>query len=120
MTNYADNIAPPIASCLGDLFTLSLVGLVSLGLIDFIATPLPLIVVLVIVAIGIGAAVLVRRNPHTRDLIFQGWSPLFGAMVISSATGIVLDVFVSRYRGFALLAIVISGRSTGSSKEDIH
>jgi hypothetical protein len=52
MTNYADNIAPPIASCLGDLVTLSLVGLVSLGLIDFIATPLPLIVVLVIVAIG--------------------------------------------------------------------
>jgi solute carrier family 41 len=29
--------------------------------------------------------------------------------VISSGTGIVLDMFVSRYEGFALLAIVISG-----------
>lgn len=30
-------------------------------------------------------------------------------MLISSATGIVLDLFVSRYQGFALLAVVISG-----------
>lgn len=35
--------------------------------------------------------------------------PLFGAMIISSTTGIVLDLFVSRYEGFALLAVVISG-----------
>lgn len=30
-------------------------------------------------------------------------------MVISSATGIVLDLFANRYEGFPLLAIVISG-----------
>ena len=30
-------------------------------------------------------------------------------MIISSGTGIVLDVFVSRYEGFAVLAVVISG-----------
>jgi len=30
-------------------------------------------------------------------------------MIISSTTGIVLDLFVSRYEGFALLAVVISG-----------
>jgi hypothetical protein len=30
-------------------------------------------------------------------------------MIISSATGIVLDIFASRYEGFPLLAIVISG-----------
>jgi len=34
---------------------------------------------------------------------------LFGAMVISSGTGIVLDIFASRYEGFPLLAIVIGG-----------
>lgn len=44
-----------------------------------------------------------------RDLLGQGWSPLFGAMAISSATGIILDLFVSRYKGFALLAVIISG-----------
>ena len=53
--------------------------------------------------------VYVRRNIHVRDLLGQGWSPLFGAMAISSATGIILDLFVSRYKGFALLAVIISG-----------
>jgi hypothetical protein len=105
-----DNIAPPIASCLGDLVTLSLIGVVSLGLIDWIKTPGPLVIVLLITALAVCAGVLVRRNEHVRGLLFQGWTPLFGAMIISSGTGIVLDVFVSRYRGFALLAIVISGK----------
>lgn len=30
-------------------------------------------------------------------------------MIISSGTGIILDMFVSRYEGFALLAVAISG-----------
>ena len=30
-------------------------------------------------------------------------------MIISTATGIILDLFVSRYSGFALLAVLISG-----------
>ncbi|KAI6124043.1 hypothetical protein EDD16DRAFT_1564160 [Pisolithus croceorrhizus] len=34
-------------------------------------------------------------------------------MVISSATGIVLDIFASRYWGFPLLAVVISGLPGG-------
>jgi solute carrier family 41 len=85
------------------------VGAVSSGLIDLINTPGPLIIVLVIVGIAIAALFQVRRNEHVRGLLLQGWSPLFGAMAISSGTGIVLDVFVSRYQGFALLAIVISG-----------
>lgn len=32
-----------------------------------------------------------------------------GAMIISSATGLVLDRSVNRYKGFALLAISITG-----------
>jgi solute carrier family 41 len=51
----------------------------------------------------------VRRNKSVQDLLFQGWIPLFGAMAISCASGILLDMFASRYQGFALLAIVISG-----------
>jgi solute carrier family 41 len=78
-------------------------------LIHFLSTPLPLILACVLVASAIGCGVLTRRNKHVRSLLTQGWSPLLGAMVISSATGIVLDLFVSRYLGFALLAVVISG-----------
>uniref|UniRef100_A0A0W0G3V2 SLC41A/MgtE integral membrane domain-containing protein n=1 Tax=Moniliophthora roreri TaxID=221103 RepID=A0A0W0G3V2_MONRR len=92
-----DNIAPPVASCLGDLVTLCLIGVTSTILVPFMHTPsileIPLVMLLVL---GLLLAV-------------WGWSPLFGAMIISSGTGIVLDLFVSRYEGFALLAVVISG-----------
>ncbi|KAK0227911.1 Mg transporter [Armillaria fumosa] len=104
-----DNIAPPVASCLGDLVTLVLIGAVSTVLIRFLHTPVPLIICAIVVLSAISCGVSTRRNSHVRDLISEGWSPLFGAMIISSATGIVLDLFVSRYEGFALLAVVISG-----------
>ncbi|TDL20219.1 hypothetical protein BD410DRAFT_791329 [Rickenella mellea] len=104
-----DNIAPPIASCLGDLITLCLLGLVSTALINFVNTPVPAVVVVILVLSACTCAAVTLRNSYVRDLIRQGWTPLFGAMFISSATGIILDLFVSRYSGFALLAVVISG-----------
>ncbi|ETW85141.1 Mg2+ transporter-E [Heterobasidion irregulare TC 32-1] len=104
-----DNIAPPVASCLGDLVTLFLLGVTSTILIRFLGTPVPFGVIVLIVCTSVGCAVLTRRNPHVKDLLLQGWSPLLGAMIISSGTGIILDMFVSRYEGFALLAVAISG-----------
>ncbi|KAF5343539.1 hypothetical protein D9758_012934 [Tetrapyrgos nigripes] len=104
-----DNIAPPVASCLGDLITLVLVGLVSTLLIPFLYTFVPLFVVFGVLLIFFLCLTNTLRNPYVRDLVKEGWTPLFGAMVISSTTGIVLDLFVSRYEGFALLAVVISG-----------
>ncbi|KAF9058546.1 Mg transporter [Rhodocollybia butyracea] len=104
-----DNIAPPIAACLGDLVTLLLIGVVSTLLIPFLNGFLPIIVVLTILFSFVFSLAATYRNAHVKDLIKQGWVPLFGAMIISSTTGIVLDLFVSRYEGFALLAIVISG-----------
>jgi solute carrier family 41 len=104
-----DNIAPPIASCLGDLVTLSLLGAVSSILINVVNTPIPLICGILTILSATLCVFVVRRNSHVEDLIYQGWVPLFGAMVISCATGIVLDMFASRYNGFPLLAIVISG-----------
>ncbi|KAE9405851.1 hypothetical protein BT96DRAFT_955114 [Gymnopus androsaceus JB14] len=92
-----DNIAPPIAACLGDLVTLLLIGLLSTIFIPFLNGLVPIFVVV---------ALLISSSFY---LLKQGWVPLFGAMLISSSTGIVLDLFVSRYEGFALLAIVISG-----------
>jgi solute carrier family 41 len=106
-----DNIAPAIASCLGDLFTLVLLGTVSTLLVPFIQTPIPFIVGMLVVCLAIGCFMYALRNEHVRPLLREGWSPLFIAMAISSGTGIVLDMFVSRYEGFALLAVVISGWS---------
>ncbi|KAF9239130.1 hypothetical protein BU15DRAFT_88139 [Melanogaster broomeanus] len=102
-----DNIAPPIAACLGDLVTLCLLGAVSSVLINFVNTLWPLVVVLLLISSAISCA-------------FIGWTPLFGAMVISSATGIVLDTFASRYPGFPLLAIVISGEQVSLGSTTCH
>jgi solute carrier family 41 len=106
-----DNIAPPIAACLGDLVTLCLLGLVSSILIYIINTPFPLVLTCLLVLSATACAGFTRRNESVKHLLGQGWPPLFGAMVISSGSGIVLDLFVSRYEGFALLAVVISGKS---------
>lgn len=105
----SDNIAPPVASFLGDLVTLSLLGGISFVLIDYVNTVLPLIIAILLTCSAAACAVVVRGNSVVKDLIWQGWTPLFGAMVISSGTGVVLDIFASRYPGFPLLAVVISG-----------
>ena len=106
----SDNVAPPIASCLGDLVTLCLLAVVSAGLIDYVNTVLPLVfIILCLVTCGI-CVYLTRRNEFVSDLITKGWGPLIGAMIISSATGTVLDLFVSQYDGFAVLAILSSGK----------
>lgn len=104
-----DNIAPAVASCLGDLFTLILLGIVATLLVPFLHTPIPFVVGLLVACIAVGCLIFTLKNKHVRPLITEGWSPLFAAMIISSGTGIVLDMFVSRYEGFAVLAVVISG-----------
>ena len=104
-----DNIAPAVASCLGDLVTLILIGFISTLFIPFIQTPLPFLVGIFVVCFAITCLVFTLKNKHVRPLLKEGWSPLLGAMVISIGTGIVLDMFVSRYEGFAVLAVVISG-----------
>lgn len=101
-----DNIAPPIASCLGDLVTLCLLGGVSYLYINFLNTPfVPVIIIIAIFVAAIGWAVLTNKNPHVKSLLREGWSPLFGAMVISNGTGAVLDLFVNRYTDYGLLAV---------------
>ena len=107
---FADNIAPPIAACLGDLVTLALFGLVAAVLINFAHAPIfPALVILLFIAGGISCAFVVRRNKFVNHLLREGWVPLFSAMVITSGSGIVLDMFVERYEGYALLAIAFAG-----------
>jgi len=74
-----------------------------------IGTATPYVVVAVVTLSAIACASVVRRNEHVRPLLGAGWTPLLGAMVIASASGIVLDVFVSRYEGYAILAVAFGG-----------
>lgn len=105
----ADNIAPPVAACLGDLVTLSLLGVISEMHLHILHTPIPLIIVILLAIAAVGWAYITNRNENVKHLLREGWSPLFIAMAISTGTGVVLDTFVERYSGFALLAMVITG-----------
>lgn len=91
------------------MLTLSILSFVSLLHTRIETTPLPLIFVIGLSCIAIGLAVAVHRNPQVTHLLRQGWWPLFAAMIISNGTGLLLDTFVSRYQGYALIAVVITG-----------
>ncbi|KAL6308666.1 hypothetical protein BKA93DRAFT_815299 [Sparassis latifolia] len=106
-----DNIAPPVAACLGDLVTLTILGVVSALHLLIIDTVIPLIIIIFLVAAAVGWTVLTRRNEHVQHLLTEGWMPLFIAMIISSGTGLVLDTFVGQYTGYALVAVVVTGLS---------
>lgn len=102
----SDNIAPPIASCLGDITTLCLLTAMAYLYINLLQAPFILVAIIVAIFVGAaGWAVLANKNPHVKPLLREGWSPLFGAMIISNGTGAVLDLFVSRYKDYGLLAV---------------
>ncbi|KAH9961158.1 hypothetical protein BGW80DRAFT_1360249 [Lactifluus volemus] len=79
-----------------------------------IGTPAPFVVIAVVILFATACASIVRKNERVRPLLKDGWTPLLGAMVISSASGIVLDLFVTRYDGYALLAVAFGGIPGGT------
>ena len=88
---------------------MSLLGVMSTFLTLGIGTATPYVVVAVITISSIWCVSVVRKNEHVRPLLGTGWTPLLGAMIITSASGLVLDVFVSRYEGYAILAVAFGG-----------
>ena len=85
---------------LGAMSTLLILGSSALG---------PFLAIGVVVLWAIACTYVVLRNQHVKPLLKEGWTPLLGSMVITSASGIVLDLFVSRYDGYALLAVAFGG-----------
>lgn len=104
-----DNIATPVAACLGDLLTLVLLALIGTALLRALQTFAPFILVVLLIGVLIGSVILARRNTYVRPLLSSGWGPLIAAMVISSGAGMLLDHYVERYEGFGILAIVAGG-----------
>ena len=90
-------------------------------------TPIPVIAVISMISAAVWFTRHVMRNQWVKSVAKGGWVPLvshslpdrdradgqIGAMLISSGTGMVLDSGVGKYRGFALLAISMTGL-TGS------
>ncbi|KAI0270288.1 hypothetical protein BGY98DRAFT_1100771 [Russula aff. rugulosa BPL654] len=109
-----DNIAPPIASCLGDLVTMTLLGVMSTLLIIGASAIAPFLAIGVVVIWAIVCTYVVLQNEHVKPLLKEGWTPLLASMVITSASGIVLDLFVDRYDGYGLLAVAFGGIPGGT------
>lgn len=106
-----DNISTPIASCLSDLVTLFILGVIGAMLVPYISTPIPFLCLPVLIAIGLVFTVVTWRNTYVRPLMREGWTPLLSAMAISGATGMVLERCVGWYEGYAILAVSMTGLS---------
>jgi solute carrier family 41 len=104
-----DNIASPLAGSLGDLLTLSLLGLIGSFLVRFEGTILATLILFGLVLACLIFFVVSYRNAYVRELLSSGWIPLVIAMFISSGAGLVLDAFVQKFEGFALLTPVVTG-----------
>ncbi|SCZ95798.1 BZ3500_MvSof-1268-A1-R1_Chr8-1g09805 [Microbotryum saponariae] len=129
-----DNLATPLASALGDMVTLVLLGGLSSLFALFMGTLVSTAVfLLLLVAIAVNV-VLTFRNTYVQELLTVGWAPLFIAMAISSCvasfiaaspplsdstlvssersgSGLVLEAYVNRFEGFALFAPVFTALS---------
>lgn len=93
-------------------------------------SPIPLVAVIMMTVAAAWFTQRVMQNQWVKKVAKGGWVPLvchsmvspwtraeeviakIGAMLISSGTGMVLDRGVGKYRGFALLAISMTGKST--------
>lgn len=104
-----DNIASPLAASLGDLLTLVIVGLLGSTLVRFEGTILATLIFLALLLACFICFYFTLKNTYVRELLSSGWVPLIIAMFISSGAGLVLDAFVLKYQGFALLSPVLTG-----------
>merc|ERR1712137_819727 len=49
------------------------------------------------------------RNKYVQSFLKIGWAPLFTAMLISTGTGLMMERFVMRYDGYAIMALLLTG-----------
>ncbi|XP_076796221.1 solute carrier family 41 member 3 isoform X3 [Arvicanthis niloticus] len=107
-----DNIATPIAACLGDIITLSILALMSSFFYShkdtWYLTPLVCIGFLALTPLWIFIA---KQNPPIMKILKYGWFPIILAMIISSFGGLILSKTISKheFKGMAVLTPVICG-----------
>ncbi len=107
-----DNVATPIAASLGDLITLALLSWIASVLwadLDDDKWLAPLIIGVYLVIIVPLSVVVARTNPHTKEVLRTGWTPVLLAMLISSAGGVILDKAVKNFKGIAVFQPVMNG-----------
>ncbi|CAO3598707.1 unnamed protein product [Absidia cylindrospora] len=104
-----DNIACPMASSLGDVVTLGILAASAHGLMIYMDSFLGLTLMISMVFSIPFFARSVWQNSHVKDLLYTGWSPIMIAMLISSFAGLVLERYVEKYKGLAMLTPIVCG-----------
>lgn len=105
-----DNVATPVAASLGDLTTVSMLAAVSMVLfktLDDYVWVSGVLLVLILLSLPVWWRVA-HRNKYTSQVLYSGWTPVIGAMVISSLGGLILD-YTLTYDGIAAFQPVING-----------
>ncbi|KAK2713968.1 hypothetical protein QYM36_009757 [Artemia franciscana] len=106
-----DNVATPVAASLGDLITLGLLtafASIFFDIHDKHNWVSPLLIVLFLLTLPIFIRISLK-HVQTTEVLKYGWGPILGAMLISSAGGLILDQFIHRFDAFAVFQPVISG-----------
>jgi len=103
-----DNVATPIAAALGDLVTLSLLAFVA----NFFSNSGALFAIFILlgyVVITPFCFARAKRNVHTCEILYSGWTPVLSAMVISSMGGKILNNVIIKFPDIAVFQPVING-----------
>ncbi|GAA5845297.1 hypothetical protein JCM11251_006392 [Rhodosporidiobolus azoricus] len=109
-----DNVATPLASALGDMVTLVILGLLSSLFIIFMGTIISTLVFLALLGAVALNVVITFRNAYVQELLTIGWGPLFVAMAISSGSGVVLKTYITSYPGFGLVSTALNALTGGA------
>ncbi|WFD31038.1 hypothetical protein MSPP1_002067 [Malassezia sp. CBS 17886] len=104
-----DNTVVPLASSLGDIVTLTVLGLLAALLVRFQKTWLATAIFIALMGACVAFVIATLRNAYVRELLGLGWTPLLLAAVISSWAGLLLDQNAAQYTGIALLSPGMAG-----------
>ncbi|KAI8971820.1 hypothetical protein BDF20DRAFT_886653 [Mycotypha africana] len=104
-----DNIACPMASSLGDVVTLYILAECAKLLLQNIESNLCTMSLLVMFFSIPFFGLAVWRNKYVKDLLLTGWTPIIIAMLISSGAGLVLERYVEKFQGLAMLTPILCG-----------
>ncbi|XP_046682802.1 solute carrier family 41 member 3 isoform X1 [Homalodisca vitripennis] len=106
-----DNIATPIAGSLGDITSLALLSIIAdLFHRTSVDKPLlPVVVIVIYIAVMPFWYWISKNNKYTKAVLYNGWTPVVSAMLISTFGGMILDVMVDAHKGVAVFQPVING-----------
>lgn len=109
---HLDNIATPIAASMGDVCTITILGLIADTFYDHCQNSREWIAYVTLIVLMLMAPVMgffARRNRYTRSVILTGWTPILGAVIIEQPGGVVMDKAFRQYDTMSTFQPLVNG-----------